>query len=201
VYHSARTKAAIGPASVVRLRRSRRTMCQCAIWLQFGPNSLIRAALVRSHAFVLQHVTYSGVPYFEAVQGLPVYQACDEMKKAKVCSFDRKTRFALRRIANRCLLDVYAGGPSFLSSDIKHVAYLHSVPKLQFAQRAGLYRVPLLIQAWIHTVVSSTQASFWCYLARAVSSATKAALLLPSSIPPNFGNMDSPMHVLQSSVV
>lgn len=39
------------------------------------------------------------------------------MKKAKMCSLARKTRFALRRIANRCLLDVYAGGPSFLSCD------------------------------------------------------------------------------------
>jgi len=84
---------------------------------------------------------------------------------------------------------------------MKYVAYLHSVAILQFAQRAGLYRVTLLIQVWIHTVGSSMQASFWYYLARALSSATKAALLLPSSIPLNFGNMVSPMHVLQSSGV
>jgi len=44
---------------------------------------------------------------------------------------------------------------------------------------------------WIHTTVSSMQA-FWYYLAWALPSAIKAALLLKSSIPLNFGNPDSP---------
>jgi len=49
------------------------------------------------------------------------------------------------------------------------------------------YNYHFLIQVWIHMTARGMQA-FWYYLALALPRAIKAALMLTSSIPLNFGN-------------